>query len=200
MRLFAVLAVLSGSPAFAVQCAEGNAPTVDDLLKAEEAMANAKSTIARIAAFKTLLTARDPDFLTESIQLGLKSDNKAIRATALRCKLLNSSYFTIQTLPYEQAAAIMPDMDDKTSALAKAGKEWRLSVAGAIEEESCVSLYKEITCDPQYAAVASALSVALRRDHQVGRFELSDEGRLMGTFIESTWHNTPIVPAELFMD
>lgn len=205
IRLLVFLVILSGSPALAfVQCAEGNPPSVDDLLKAEEAMANAKSNIARIVAFKTLLTTRDPDFLNEAIQLGLKSDNAAIKATALRCKLLNSTHFTVKVLPYEQAAAVMSDMDEKTVAIVQAAKEWKFSVTKAFEQESCVSFYKRkhksANCYPDYAAFARELSVSLQIYQQAGRFELGDGGRLIGTFTESTYHKLPTVPAELFMD
>ena len=200
IRMATVLVLAFALPAYASECVGGEPATLDELLEAERQLEQAESNIAKIAAFKTMLRTRDRDLLVEVIRKGLSSDNEAVRSSALRCKLLMSSQFTVRTLSFRDAKKAMPGLSEKAAAIVEAGQSWSLAGLPGEPDASCVSLYKSGVCDPKYSAVASGPAIAIRRDSMVGRFELDGEGRLIGQFTESTWHKTPIVPAELLLE
>ena len=200
IRLAIILVFALTLPVYANQCVDGDPASVEQLLAAERELREAESNIARIAAFKTLLRTGDRDFLVEAVRQGLDSDNEAIRSTALRCKLLISTQFTVRTRPFREAKEAMPGLSDEAAALVETGKSWTLAGVPGAPDASCVSLYRKDTCDPKYSAVAAGSAIAIRRDHMVGRFELNDQGRLIGQFTESTWHQSPTVPAELLLE
>lgn len=200
IRLAISLTLALTLPAYANQCVDGDPATVEELLAAEQQLREAESNLAKIAAFKTLLRTRDRDFLVEAIRQGFASDNEAIRSTALRCKLLISTQFTVRTRPFRDAKEEMPGLSDKAAAIVESGKSWTLAGVPGAPDASCVSLYEEDTCDPTYSAVAAGTAIAIRRDYMVGRFELDAQGRLIGQFTESTWHQSPTLPAELLLE
>lgn len=181
-----------------------DAPPVDTqtLIEAEETLKNSESAIQRVLAFETLLRTNNPSARQAVIRMGYGMDDD-IRATALRCKFLESSKLTIDSLPLDEADDAMPDMTEKAVTMVAEGRTFSFPFYYVDTKTGCASIngHYDEECVPSLSATVSGIAVAFTADrHLFGRFELGDDGRLIGQI--GIWHGSghDIIPAIAILD
>lgn len=205
--LIIAAAILAFVPLPAMACeTAGPPPTEDKLLEAENEYLNSKSKIRRISAFKTMLRTADNDIRNAVITDGLKSDEEAIRATALRCKFLLSNAVRIRSLTFaestERAKALERTLSEKEIGLVEKGLSEAYPVFYRDPDRNCVSInsHHDSRCKPSLQASVSNTTLSLVNGRaRRGNFSL-ENGRLIGEI--SIWNGGgyDTIPGELFLE
>ncbi|MFV0383654.1 hypothetical protein [Paracoccus sp. (in: a-proteobacteria)] len=173
----------------------------DGLITAEQRFSEAGSPLQKLSAYKDLLRAQDPDFVGTAIDMGLGSDDTAIRSAALRCRFLMAQSLRVKTLPYAEISEELAGASEATRKLAEEGVTLNFPVRYVDWKGNCASLYHTDRCDPTMSASVRRLSVSYTADRPSnGRFTLTGDNRLIGEL--NLWNggsHTP-VPAEAWLD
>lgn len=179
--LFLLAWMLPVVDAFACQ-PSAQPPTMEQVLKAEETFNNATSSLERIASYKVMLGTSDPDVRQAVLEIGLKSDDDAIRSTALRCEFLTSRTLLIESLDFEEAIKIDRNMSDAERKLVEEGWKVTLPIYYANFEQGCLSInfHSSSECKANQQAAVSGLSISIVADRNFrANFKLHD-GVLLG--------------------
>lgn len=138
-------------------------PTMEQILKAEETFKNSTSSLARVASYKVMLGTSDPDVRQAVLEMGLESEDDAIRSTALRCMFLGSRTLLFESLDFEEAIAADPNMSEAERKLVEEGWKVTFPVYYSDTANSCLSIRSRSTneCSASQQSVVSGLSISV---------------------------------------